>query len=116
MEDGDDQYARDGDAEQEDQTAGVDEPIYEDDGNDNEHQIVDERDQDIGNQNDVTLDQDAVADDNDVDDRRRGRHQRITETVPDKDVNNLYITNLSFQVSDAYSILFFCFWYAYYNA
>lgn len=109
MEDGDDQYARDGDAEQEDQTAGVDEPIYEDDGNDNEHQIADERDQDICNQNDVTLDQDAVADDNDVDDRRRGRHQRITETVPDKDVNNLYITNLSFQVSDAYSILFFCF-------
>lgn len=93
MEDGDDR-----DGEREDQTAGVDEPIYEDDGNDiNEHQIVDEREQDTGNQND-TVDQDAGADDNDVGDQRRGRHQRINETVPDKDVNNLYITNLSFQV------------------
>lgn len=84
--------------EREDQTAGVDEPIYEDDGNDNnEHQIREEEEE--GNQNDITLDQeDALADDHDGGEHRRGRHQRITDTVPDKDVNNLYITNLSFQV------------------
>jgi len=92
MEDGED-YVRGRDVEREDETAGADEPIYEDDENENnEHQIVDEHED---HQNNDTVDQDAVADDNNG---RRGRHQRITETVPDKDVNNLYITNLSFQV------------------
>ena len=96
MEDGEDRYARDREEGRDDQNHDADDLIYEEDENEldnNEQPVADDNDD-----NNDAVEQDAGADDNDADNHRRGRNQRITETVPDKDVNNLYITNLSFQV------------------